>query len=143
MNRVRFAAREKGPPWLPCCRCAHTHERWDRIAGQPCCPSCEENLVLGEAEPLILKTQPRACAVCQRQGTVCYLTFPLQSSRPLEMDLCGEHLRALLARNLTPAAFQCLRQQLQALGLAADQVFLLHDAFYDAQGHALQPALEW
>jgi hypothetical protein len=35
-----------------------------------------------------------------------------------------------------------LRRQLRVLGLEAAEVFLLHEAFYDEFGHALQPAVE-
>jgi hypothetical protein len=99
--------------------------------------------VLGEADPLVERTEQALCAVCGRGGTVRYLTFPLQSGTAVEMDLCAQHLRALLARSLKPAAYHQLRRQLAALGLEAGDIFLLHDAFYDAQGQALQPAVDW
>jgi hypothetical protein len=141
MDSVRFASPE-AVTWSPCSRCSHAHERWDKIVGESFCPSCEELLILGESDPLVLRTETRCCAVCSQMGTVRYITFPLHSARPVEIDLCGEHLRALLGRNLGPAAFHQLRRQLTALGLESANVFLLHEAFYDHQGHALQPALE-
>jgi hypothetical protein len=64
----------------------------------------------------------------------------LQSSKPLEVDLCPEHLRALLGRRLGPYAFHQLRRRLHLLGLGVELVFLLHDSFYDENGKALQPA---
>ena len=70
------------------------------------------------------------------------LTFPLQSTTPVEMDLCPEHLRALLGRRLGPYAFHQIRRRLHLLGLGVELIFLLHEAFYDEQGRALQPALE-
>jgi hypothetical protein len=142
MDSVRFASPETFSAWAPCCRCAHAHERWDKIAGASYCPSCEEGLILGDGEPLVLKTEGRRCAACGRAGTVPYVTFPLHAARPVEMDLCGEHLRSLLGRSLRPPAFHQLRRQLGGLGLDAGNIFLLHDAFYDAQGRALQPAVE-
>ena len=143
MDNVRLASAETVFPWVPCCRCSQAHERWDKIAGKPYCPNCEELLVMGEAEPLVERTEPRACAVCRRKGTLAYLTFPLQSGQPVEIDLCGDHLRALLGRGLRPAAYHQLRRLLTGVGLDAGNIFLLHDAFYDEQGHALQPALEF
>jgi hypothetical protein len=142
MDSVRLANPDKIFPWVPCCRCTQAHERWDKIVGKPYCPSCEEQLVLGEAEPLVERTAHRPCAVCGRLGTLCYLTFPLHSGTPVELDLCGEHLRALLGRSLRPAAYHQLRRLLVDAGLDPANIFLLHDAFYDLQGHALQPALE-
>ena len=142
MDSLRFASPETFSAWAPCCRCAHAHERWDKIVSESYCPSCEEMLVLGEAEPLVLKAETRACAICGRVGTVRYLTFPLHSAHPVEMDLCGEHLRSLLGRSLGPGAFHQLRRLLTALGLEAGSIFLLHEAFYDTHGQALQPALD-
>jgi hypothetical protein len=60
----------------------------------------------------------------------------------VEIELCPEHIRALVARRLGPHAFEQLRRQLQVLGLEVAEVFLLHEAFYDPMGRALQPALE-
>ncbi len=125
----------------PCCRCGEPTQRWDRVAGRPYCPNCEEDLVLGHAEPLCEPTERRRCAVCGHAGTVRYLTFPLGGSSPVEMDLCAAHLRALLGRCLSPHAFRQLRRRLHKVGLDVEQVFLLHDAFYDPEGHALQPAI--
>jgi hypothetical protein len=68
--------------------------------------------------------------------------IPLNSRRPVEIDLCAEHIRALAGRRLGPHAFEQLRQQLYSLGLEVAQIFLLHEAFYDANGRALQPAVE-
>lgn len=143
MDSVRFASPENFAAWAACCRCSQAHERWDKIADKSYCPGCEEMLVLGETEPLVERTQRLPCAICGRVGTLRYLTFPLHGSRPVEMDLCGDHLRAMLARGLRPAAYHQLRRLLTELGVDACNVFLLHDAFYDLQGHALQPALEF
>lgn len=61
---------------------------------------------------------------------------------PVAIDLCAEHLRCLLGRRLSTYAFLQLRRQLQALGLRSQDLFLLHDGFYDGQGQALQPAID-
>jgi hypothetical protein len=99
-------------------------------------------MILGHTAPLAEPSEKRSCAICNTTGTVRYLTFPLGSSRPVEMDLCPEHLRDLVGRRLAPAAYHQLRRRLLALALEAESIFLLHGAFYDPQGRALQPAQE-
>jgi hypothetical protein len=142
MDPVRLVSQDNLLSPTPCCRCSRCDERWDRIAAKVYCPNCQEAVVLGETAPLIERTEKRSCAVCDRSGTVCFRTFPLQSPTPLDIDLCPEHLRALLARRLGPRSFHQLRRQLARLGFTATEIFLLHDAFYDEQGRALQPAFE-
>jgi hypothetical protein len=51
-------------------------------------------------------------------------------------------LRSLVGRRLEPTAFRQLSRRLSSLGITSEEIFLLHDAFYDRQGRALQPALE-
>jgi hypothetical protein len=123
-----------------CCRCGSDGGRWDRIAGKAYCPDCQESLVLGLARPLMEQTQRNCCAACGKLGTVCFTSFPLHQPTPVEMDLCPEHLRSLLGRKLGPSAYHQLRRRLLVLGISVEEVFLLHGAFYDAQGRALQPA---
>jgi len=142
MESLRMAPSQRLPAVLPCCRCVSAERSWDRIAGKAYCPDCQEALIMGLAAPLVERTEKRPCSICGRIGTVRFLTFPLQSSTPVEMDFCPEHLRALLGRRLSMAAFAQLRRGLRLLGLSADQIFLLHDAFYDEYGRALQPAVE-
>jgi hypothetical protein len=142
MTSVRLAALDHVLPLAPCCRCGAGQRPWDHIAGQSFCPHCLEALAMGEADPLITRTENSRCAICHQLGTVRYLTFPLHWSRFVEMDLCGEHLRGLLGRRLGPHAFAQLRRQLVGIGLEVDLIFLLHDAFYDRHGRALQPAVE-
>jgi hypothetical protein len=142
MNSLRLASLETVPQSNGCCRCLEANYRWDRIAGQAYCPNCQELLAQGEAEPLVLATEKKPCAVCNRVGTVCYLTYPLEAKAPIEMELCPEHLRALIGRRLTPPAFHQLRGQLADLGLEVEEIFLLHGAFYDSKGRAFLPALE-
>jgi hypothetical protein len=140
MDSLRLTSTVLGT--LPCCRCGSQERRWDRIATKAYCPECQESLVLGLSAPLIEKTEKNRCAVCSKGGTVRYLTFPLQAKTAVEIDLCAEHLRALLGRRLGPYAFHQLRRRLHVLGLGVELIFLLHDAFYDDYGHALQPAAD-
>ncbi|MBI2806332.1 MAG: hypothetical protein HYX68_15240 [Planctomycetes bacterium] len=142
MESIRLASADSIFPKIPCCRCSDQSRWWDRIAGKTYCPNCLEALAMGEGDPLIVRTDRRRCAVCHHQGAVRYVTFPLHSRRPIEMELCSEHLRALVARRLGVHSFEQLRRQLVALGLDVNEVFLLHEAFYDGQGRALQPAGE-
>jgi hypothetical protein len=125
-----------------CSRCRATGCPWDHIAGESFCPDCQESLAQGEGEPLIVRTEKNRCAVCEQQGTIRYLTYPLHAAEPVEMDLCPRHFHALLSRRLDRYAYHQLGRQLQALGLTARQVFLLHEAFYDEQGRPLQPIPE-
>lgn len=142
MDSVRLTPADSVFPKIPCCRCADNHRTWDRISGKTYCPNCLESLAQGEGSPIVERCDRRRCGVCHHLGTVKYLTFPLHSRRPIEIDLCAEHLRALVGRRLGPHAFEQLRRQLDVLGVDVSEVFLLHDAFYDDQGRALQPTME-
>src|SRR5262249_49903236 len=99
-------------------------------------------VVIGEAAPIIERTERRRCTACASEGTVRFLTFPLNSTSAVEMDLCPEHLRSLLARRLGVHAFSQIRRQLGPLDVRVNDNFLLHDAFYDLNGRALQPAAD-
>jgi len=143
MDSLRLAPADSVFPKIACCRCGDRARAWDRIAGKTLCPSCLELLALGEGDPLVERTDRRRCAVCHHLGTLRYLTFPLRSRRPVEIDLCAEHMRGLVGRRLGPHAFEQLRRQLYALELETREIFLLHEAFYDPSGRALQPAGEW
>lgn len=142
MDSIRLTPPAPGSLHLPCCRCGKTGGQWDRIVTRAYCPACEEALILGEAEPLVERTQPAPCAVCERSGTVCLTTYPLHGKKVVQVDLCPDHLRGLLGRRLGPLAYQQLRRRLAALGVDVNDIFLLHDAFYDNLGHALRPAIE-
>jgi hypothetical protein len=142
MNSLRLAPLEDSASMNPCGRCGAGQRPWDLIAGQSFCPHCLEALAVGEGDPLITRSEKKRCAVCHQQGTVPFVTFPLHSPRPVEIDMCGEHLRALIGRRLGPHAFAQLRRQLHALGLEVAHIFLLHEAFYDSHGRALQPAVD-
>jgi hypothetical protein len=111
--------------------------------GKTYCPNCLEAIALGEGDPLVERTDRKRCAICHHLGTVRFVTFPLHSRRPVEIDMCAEHLRSLIARRLGPHAFEQLRRQLWNLSLEVADIFLLHEAFYDQQGRALQPAVDW
>jgi len=142
MESLRKVSSEQIPELVLCERCGAGERRWDRINGKACCPNCQELLAVGEAPPLVEKTAANPCTVCDRVGTVSFHTFPLKANEAIEMHLCGEHLRSLLARRLGPGAYHQLRRRLAGLGISVEDVFLLHGAFYDSQGHALQPAIE-
>jgi ribosomal protein S27E len=142
MDSIRLAPPDSVFVGVACCRCGEKDRRWDRIAGKAYCPNCQEGLAIGEGEPLIERTQPHWCAACSRPGTVAFVTFPLEAPRPVEIDVCPDHLRRLLGRCLEPHAFHQLRRQLFLLGVDVCEVFLLHDTFYDGHGRALQPAVE-
>lgn len=141
MDRLRLAPSDGLAAPVACCRCAAGPHHWDRIAEDAICPNCQEELALGVADPLVVRTEQSQCVVCARRGTVRYRTLPQQAKTAVEMDLCGEHLRGLLARSLGPYAYHQLRRQLRTVKVATEEVFLLHSEFYDDQGRALRPAM--
>jgi len=142
MDSLRFIAADTDFALDPCSQCEATGCQWDRIMGKPYCPDCEEALALGEGAALVIRILRVPCAVCERLGSVPFLTFPLHLHNVLEMHLCGEHFRALLGRRLGPQAFQMLQRRLRQLNVGVEQVFLLHEVFYDSLGRALQPVGE-
>lgn len=139
---MRFAPADAVFQKLPCGRCADQQRYWDRIDGKVYCPNCVEDLVNDEGDPVGFTILQIRCAICQHLGAVSFQTFPLHAHHPLDVELCSEHLRALLARRLTPLAFKILQIQLLTVGVDARMIFLLHEAFYDELGNALQPAQE-
>jgi hypothetical protein len=141
MNALRtLTADEEAAPTV-CGRCRATGCPWDRIGGISVCPDCQEMLVRGEGEPLRLHAQPQCCAVCGAIGTLPFVTVPLRA-RAVVIDLCAAHLRGLLGRRLDRQTFLELARQLEVVNLAPGRIFLLHEAFYDRQGRALQPVSE-
>jgi len=90
----------------------------------------------------LLRRELPSCCVCQQSGTVPYLTYPLPETQALEIDLCPAHLRDLMGRRLSSRAFRRLRRQMNLLGVAVEQIFLLHESFYDESGAALRPLSE-
>jgi hypothetical protein len=142
MDSLRLISADGISRHAPCSQCEAAGCQWDRIVDLPFCPDCEEALASGEGASLVIRTQKLPCAVCDRRGTVPFRTFPLHSEAVLEMHLCAEHFRALLGRRLGPMAFQVLQRRLQKLRLKVDQIFLLHEGFYDPLGRALQPVDE-
>jgi hypothetical protein len=139
---LRILAKPVSETLIPCCRCGLDRDCWDQIAGKPFCPNCQEELALGEGAPLIERAEKNRCVICSRRGTLRFLTFSLRAKKPVEMDLCSEHLRSLVGRCLRPEAFHQLTRRLAQLRLSSGEIFLLHDAFYDKAGRALQPALD-
>lgn len=123
----------------PCSCCRAVGARWDWLGEVLVCGECQERLVSGEGPAVSMRARQAFCAVCGRQGTVPYRTWPLHEAETLEIDLCPHHLRALLGRRLTASAYHLLRRQLNLMGLAAEQLFLLHESFYDEEGGALRP----
>jgi hypothetical protein len=124
-----------------CSRCRATGCPWDQIGGVRICPDCQETLIRGDGAPLSIAAEPRRCAACGSVGTVPFVTVPLRA-KPVVIDLCPTHLRGLLRRSLDSAAFLELARQLHAAGLVPGRIFLLHEAFYDRHGQALQPVPE-
>jgi hypothetical protein len=142
MDGLRVVAPECVTPLEACGRCGAEGCRWDRVNDRPYCPDCQEALIQGHADPVTLRTERRRCTLCNRLGCLRFLTFPLRAPEPVEMDLCGAHFRALLGRRLDPSGYARLRRQLGTLSLSPQTIFLLHEAFYDDDGQALQPAVE-
>ena len=97
---------------------------------------------VGVKRPLRQQVARKPCAICGREGTLPYLTYPLHATAPVEIDLCGGHFEALLGRRLERNSFRVLERQLRLLGVGVKQIFLLHEAFYDRQGRSLQPIQE-
>jgi hypothetical protein len=143
MTGLRIVAGQSVVALAPCIRCQSDGCPWDRIGDKPICPDCQERLALGEGPPLAEKLdRSHSCAICGEAGTVPYLTYPLHLKEPLEIDLCGHHLEALLYRRLDRPSFQHLVEMLDNVGVTIQQVFLLHSAFYDTAGRPLQPVVE-
>lgn len=127
---------------MPCSRCRADGCPWDHLAGRPICPDCQELLARDEGEPLIERAERQPCAICQQYGVLRLRTLPLNGPAPIEIDLCGFHLQAMLRRRLDRIAFGELSSRLGELGVHPREVFLLHEAFYDDLGHPLQPVPE-
>jgi hypothetical protein len=142
MSGLRLITEAGSTTTEPCGRCLAAGCPWDRVAGQPMCPDCQEALALGLSAPLRQRVETKQCAICGRDGTLPYLTYPLHATAPVEIDLCGGHFEALLGRRLERNSFRVLERQLQLLGVSVKQIFLLHEAFYDHQGRSLQPIHE-
>jgi hypothetical protein len=88
-----------------------------------------------------MRTEPRPCSACGVSGTLPFITVPLHA-RAVAIDLCPAHLLGLLGRRLDRSAYLELSRLLHAVGLETGRVFLLHEAFYDRKGKALQPVPE-
>ncbi|MBI3619052.1 hypothetical protein HY213_03405 [Candidatus Peregrinibacteria bacterium] len=74
MQEVRIEPIDETAQKLPC-RCGKPGHGWDRIEDVVCCPECEEQLAVGEAEPLTLRTRRRDdCVACGKSGSICLRT---------------------------------------------------------------------
>ncbi len=143
MTGLRIVAGKDVVAMTPCSRCQADGCPWDHIADKSICPDCQEKLALGEGPPLVEKLDKgHCCVICGHTGTIRYLTYPLHLKEPLEIDLCGTHLQALLYRRLDRLAFQHLVERLENVGVTTQQIFLLHNAFYDPAGRPLQPVVD-
>jgi hypothetical protein len=140
MDRLRLTALSRAALRVRCARCPAGERHWDRVAGKPYCPNCQEAIALGEFPPIREKPEARRCVVCDRLGTVRFLTFPLNHAAALELDICSLHLADLVGRRLSRHAFRQLKRQMLTLNVQTDEVFLLHHEFYDHEGQALRPA---
>jgi hypothetical protein len=138
MNGLRTLLADEEAAPNECVRCRATGCPWDRIGDTAICPDCQELLIRGEGDPLRLNLELRCCVACGSKGTVPFVTVPLRY-RALAIDLCATHIRNLLSRRLDRAAFLELARELQAIELSPGRIFLLHEAFYDRHGRALQP----
>jgi len=136
---LRWLPTPTPPPLEPCSRCRAQGCPWDRLDGAPLCPDCQQLLLLGQGDPIRIVPVEGRCAVCRVPRVVRYQTSPLRSQRLLEIDLCPDHLEALLGRRMSPRALARLALHLEELGLSSAQIFLLHESFYDTAGRALQP----
>jgi hypothetical protein len=139
MEAVRLVEGEKLGPLAACSRCQAVGCPWDRIAGRPICPDCQNLLVRGEGPAVVEAPRRSPCAVCRKGLTLSYITFPLNTVTPLELDLCPDHIHALLGRRLEREALGMLARHLATFNVTLQQIFLMHEAFYDAQGRPLQP----
>ena len=126
----------------PCHFCRNLG-RWDSIGSTLACPDCLETLAASDEDGVCVveAASHRPCVLCGNRRTVRWQTYPRSEAWDvvLAVDLCGRHVRALAARSLCRHAFLALRQWLGKHGLGSNDVFLLHDAFYDSKGTALQP----
>lgn len=127
----------------PCVNCGDNSCHWDLVGGAPFCPSCLEDVAMGEdCGALTIRSSPAHCVICGQRGTIPFASFPRNWNRPIEFDLCGYHARSVIARALGPQAVGKLRIVLCGMGIDPESIFLLHDAFYDKHGVALQKAIE-
>lgn len=139
MEGVRLLTCTGAVPKTACIRCQATGCPWDLIGGKPMCPDCQEQMILGTTAPVVERVDRRPCVICNHQGTLRYVTHPLHDSRAVELDLCSLHYQAMLGRRLDHYAIKQMGRLLQPHGLKVQQLFLLHEAFYDDKGRALQP----
>lgn len=125
-----------------CALCKMKGCPWDEIDSVPLCPDCLEGLAAGEIEAVKFSVIRSAhCCICRSLGAVRFVTVPLRTPAHMVTTLgfCPLHLRALVGRSLDHKDFGYLAVLLAAFGLRTYQVFLLHEAFYDQDGRAVDP----
>lgn len=143
MPSIRRITPPEGSHLLPCTGCGAVGSAWDRLDGRGVCPDCQESLILGESQPVTLRTVLGSCAICLDRRVVPYVTMPRHGNLAIAVDLCPLHFRHLLGRRLTRLEFRQLHRALGAVGLVPGMLFLTHDGFYDAKGRAIDPVEVW
>lgn len=126
----------------PCCRCGANNNVWDKVGPHPICYECQEKLAANACEVWRFATRHGRCAVCDEAQVVPFASLPVHAGKALEIELCGQHLRDVLGRRLSKRAFRVLRAVLEDAGISTGEIFLLHGAFYNERGNALQPVEE-
>ena len=117
MESLRLAPADSIFPKIPCSRCADHSRGGTGSSAKPIARTASKRWRGERRSPLWKKPIAGVVAICHHLGTVRYVTFPLHSRRPVEMELCSEHLRALIVRRLGPHGFEQLRRQLHNLGI--------------------------
>ena len=116
MESIRLASADSIFPKIPCCRCGDQSRWWDRIAGKTYCPNCLEGAGRwGKAIRWLRAPTADAARFAIISARCATSPSRSHSRRPVEMELCSEHVRALVARRLGPHAFEQLRRQLSGL----------------------------
>jgi hypothetical protein len=145
MDSIRLLPEDKKAP-KPCSRCDNNGHYWDRIAGRVYCHNCLEDIAAGMTHHIAEPSEPRKCAAKTSTcsfGTLRFFTYLLGTQTPIEIDLCGKHLRELISRDMV-YAHHVLRTELAKFQIDIEQIFLLHGAFYDARKGPLLPVvLQW
>lgn len=142
MTNLSWTEQEGEVRPVACSRCRNQERLWDRVGSRTYCPGCQEAILLGEHEPLRERVQRGVCLICSCERIVRFVTYPLHRQQGIEMELCPGHLRELLGRRLKAGAYFQVVRRLRHLGLKANEVFLLHDEFYDHDGLARLPVAD-
>ncbi len=142
-------------PSKPCDVCKSTGCPWDRLGYDPrtgdwktICPDCQQEAVVSGTHARFHLVWGH-CVCCDDPFTGCrggfprkvtpVLTFPLHTKRVLRLEFCAAHFHEFVGRRLGSWRLIILHRRLHWLGVCPRRVFLLHEAFYDHAGKALQP----